>query len=879
MMSARRLIMGLVPAVCVLAGILALTSAPAQAAGLGEIGSFGPKGPGSSNFAKPESVAVEQSNGDVYVLDAGTEAIYKFNGKGEEATFSSTGAHEIKEVSVDGKGASQIAVDSSSGPDKGDIYVATGERVLIFNSAGEELKPLIEGEEPLGVAVDPSGAVYVAFGRTHSGYVEPQQIRKYTPVTNPVTAADHTCSLSTVEKNRDIAADDPEGYIYEVDSSPGLFRFEASKCGPERTKLHEGEAGMPVVDAAFEGNTLAVDPASGDVYVNRLSGHIAVYTPAGGLVEEFGSLTESSYGVAVSDASAYKGDVYVPAGEEGSKVIIFGSVKRYPLDVHITPPSGGTVECEVKDGTPEPCAPEYDEGEVVTLVETPAFNYTFKDWSEACSGTGPTCVVTMTGPMSVTAEFALSLVKKYPLEVHVMPPGGGTVDCRVEGGAPKACAPEYDEGTEVELVEAPSQGYTFAGWSEACSGAGAKCVVRMTGPVSVTATFVLTAYALEVHVTPSGGGTVECRVDGGSTGSCASNYPEGTKVELVEAPGKGYAFAGWSEACSEAGAGETCVVVMTGPKSVTALFATAAPAVSDEAVSKVTATSATFSAQIDPEHLLTAYHFEYDTTPYTTSAQHGTSLPVPGESIGEGLGDLAVSEESQALRSDMTYHYRVVAVNAFGVTDGPEHTFTTQTAGEEFTLPDGREYEMVSPPNKHAAVIQAITENYGTIQAAEDGGAIAYAAQTPIVSDPPSNLLDNAEVLSVRGPAGWSSLDIGPSIERVSGEETGDPDAYKVFSPDLSLGLVEPSDVTLLSSEASEYTPYLRVSASCETTPEKCYLPLVTAMNIPPGTKFGGEAPREPVWGSRIRGRIVRSPSHRPLIPHTADAVTDRQAE
>ena len=41
-------------------------------------------------------------------------------------------------------------------------------------------------------------------------------------------------------------------------------------------------------------------------------------------------------------------------------------------------------------------------------------------------------------------------------------------------------------------------------------------------------------------------------------------------------------------------------------------------------------------------------------------------------------------------------------------TDGPEHAFTTQATGSAFVLPDGRAWEMVSPPNKNGAVLEAI---------------------------------------------------------------------------------------------------------------------------------------------------------------------------
>ena len=72
-------------------------------------------------------------------------------------------------------------------------------------------------------------------------------------------------------------------------------------------------------------------------------------------------------------------------------------------------------------------------------------------------------------------------------------------------------------------------------------------------------------------VTPIGSGTVKssnvtginCRSD------CTETYATGAVVELTAAPVSGWAFAGWSGACSGAG---TCTVSMTAAKNVTATF-------------------------------------------------------------------------------------------------------------------------------------------------------------------------------------------------------------------------------------------------------------------------------------------------------------------
>ena len=273
--------------------------------------------------------------------------------------------------------------------------------------------------------------------------------------------------------------------------------------------------------------------------------------------------------------------------------------------------------------------------------------------------------------------------------------------------------------------------------------------------------------------------------------------------------------------------------------SATVQFTTGAtpPTVSGEAVSDVAATSATFSAQVNPQHLDTTYHFEYDTAPYTSSAEHGTRLPEPDADIGAGVSAITVSQHSQDLEPHTTYHYRLVATNSVETTDGAEGTFTTQTTGGALVLPDGRQWEMVSPPNKGGAQIAALgTSAQGDVeQAAADGSAFTWDANTAISSEAEGNLsFETSQVYSARGVDGWSSRDIAPPHEESTGVTVGSGTEYKFFSSDLSLGLVQEKGAMPLSPLATEKTLYLRDDAGSS------YLPLVTPTNVMTGNKFDG---------------------------------------
>jgi DNA-binding beta-propeller fold protein YncE len=267
-------------------------------------------------------------------------------------------------------------------------------------------------------------------------------------------------------------------------------------------------------------------------------------------------------------------------------------------------------------------------------------------------------------------------------------------------------------------------------------------------------------------------------------------------------------------------------------------------AVDNESFVDVTSTGATLLAQVNPRGTDTTYRFEYGTT-----VAYGASVPIPPGDIGAGSTDVEVQAHLQALSPATAYHVRVAASDATGTTFGPDETFTTQPTGGKFTLPDGRGWELVSPPDKHGANLASV---FGA-QAASSGDAVAYPASGPTEAEPPG-YGSNVQVLSVRSEKGWQTRDITPphaSAAGLGGEYAG-------FSEDLSDASVEPGGSFLaLSPEASERTPYLRSNfpsgnpaALCAGA---CYRPLVTgapgSANVPSGVRFGEEHRCEPPRG------------------------------
>lgn len=254
-----------------------------------------------------------------------------------------------------------------------------------------------------------------------------------------------------------------------------------------------------------------------------------------------------------------------------------------------------------------------------------------------------------------------------------------------------------------------------------------------------------------------------------------------------------------------------------------------------ESVTAVTAESATLQAELDPFAAAAVWWVEYGAT-----ESYGASTPV--QSLASGSSPLSASTFISGLAPAEVYHYRFVARDERNGTTylayGEDRTFTTQPSGLAFYLPDGRAWELVSPPTKVGHVVSPYE---GIVEAADGGDALTYLSSEPIGSDPQGNrTFEFSQVMARHGEGGWSSEDMTTSYGTVESPKVGEGFEYRLFSPDLATSLVEPSDGLALSVEASERTPYLRDDA----VQPPSYRPLVTGKegyaDVPVGTEFGG---------------------------------------
>jgi DNA-binding beta-propeller fold protein YncE len=324
--------------------------------------------------------------------------------------------------------------------------------------------------------------------------------------------------------------------------------------------------------------------------------------------------------------------------------------------------------------------------------------------------------------------------------------------------------------------------------------------------------------------------------------------------ELIQSFGAGHLGAGKGITADAAHKQILAADASTGTIQIFGLEAAGAPTVDGLGASGTTATATTLNALIDPHGAETEYAFRYSTGPVPRQAEACAS-PCVQVTIGKlpaSFGHQGVTAPLEGLAPSTVYHYRVWAKNGAGLaeaeaeTEGGELTFKTQRSVLGETLPDGRQWELVSPPKKNGAAIQVMPNEGGVDEASEDGSKVTYVSEGGFAteSEPEGNRApDVTQILSKRSTAGWSTADIDTPHDEAEGVVPGTQE-YRIFSEDLAFGIVNPFGSSLtesppLSSEASERTPYLRNNETCEADHASCFTPLVAPYDVKAGTQFG----------------------------------------
>ena len=376
MMRVHRLLRAGLVTLCVLGGGLALCSPVALAGeGLGITATFGAAGSGNGQFKEPDGVAVNQTSGDVYVVDRGNNRVERFSAAGSyEAQFNGT---EIDGVPAGAGHEAPAKFSEPSGiatdPTNGDVYVIdSGHNVIDkFSAAGSYISQLSGFSDRLAaVAVDGSGNLWVYLehqvGYTCGSY------RGTNPKTEgALTEFSETGTVVTPQFYTNRCATPVMGH----DSLDGVY------VGAGGGSLVKWVGGTEVGFVGFlgtESDGLTFDLATNDLYVDGETS-IAQYAPFG---EPFGepplyvsgvrssmvagsgiAVNSTSHDVYVADSSKNLVDVFAlgpfpnnepktEAGEvKGPVVTLKGELRGGELGYYFTYNDNGS--CEGAGQTPE----------------------------------------------------------------------------------------------------------------------------------------------------------------------------------------------------------------------------------------------------------------------------------------------------------------------------------------------------------------------------------------------------------------------------------------------------------------------------------------------------------------------------------------------
>ena len=232
-------------------------------------------------FGQDEGLAVQQGSGDLLVIDKAAGTLSRFTPNGEADPFAALETNTIDAKRGPGSkpcaeepsscdetpqhGLSfgsaqevQVAVDESGSATDGNIYLTqAGQHLVdIFAADGHYLGQLTKSGatnlgEACGVAVDPSGAVYV-------GDYTNNKVHKYVRAANPPLNTSNTANFS-VEHPCTLAAG--------VGPSAGAL-FAATYNGPV-TKLDSASGAVRYVLAPGPVTAVSVDGRTGDVLLAK----------------------------------------------------------------------------------------------------------------------------------------------------------------------------------------------------------------------------------------------------------------------------------------------------------------------------------------------------------------------------------------------------------------------------------------------------------------------------------------------------------------------------------------------------------------------------------------------------------------------------------
>jgi hypothetical protein len=709
----RRTSLAVLAAFGVLAGGLAFGAPVFAAEGLGVTGTFGSASSSTTDpepLSSPAGVAVNETSGDVYVVDRGNNRVEYFTatgsylGKfdGSDNPAFPAGFSEPQDIAVDnacfyeGKSGAECA---SSHPSNGDVYVADLEHRVIdkFTATGSfvsDLGGFVPQElgglgEVMGVAVDSSGNLWV--------YSEPRS----GTVSEFSEAGALLKQFDTGNRASFNLVNDP----LAVDSADNTYLTSNCGCLGKYNAAGEQQAASETETIGAQGG-LAVDLATNDLYVaqgSTLTKYGPFGEPFGAPIRQVANVAAESGGVAVNSTSHM---VYVADLVAGDVTIVAPGA---------TPPVPNTDAASAVAHHTATLNGDLNPGGVAGGV---AFYFSY-DQGASCTGPGSSTTPLDDGGANATGSSdvpestqiaGLQPAKQYSacfVAENSFGPSYGPAVTFITGSPTAVAAPliesesatgvtPFDAGLEARLAtENAATTYQFEyATNEALTGATVVGAGRLPGD-------------LEEHTA----GPAD--IGGGL------------------APGTVYYYR--LVATNASGTTTGNVEHFTTPTAEN-------PGVEGESSSAIAQSTATLTGAVNPVfQAVTACEWQYVTeavfnaTGFTGTPTTAQCAPSAGE-LGQGDSGVPVSANLTGLAANTTYYYRLLASNATGTTEGaPEHFLT---------LPN--------PPVALTGEASAVTADSATIGGSVNPGSSGpnsdttyyfqygtdtrYSTQTPLVA-------------------------------------------------------------------------------------------------------------------------------------------------
>jgi DNA-binding beta-propeller fold protein YncE len=618
-------------------------------------------------FSNPQGVAVDSSNGDLYVDDESQVDVFSPTGEFIHALTGVVFSNLPLGIAVDGAGGEVYVADP--GAAVLDVFNAsTG--VLLYELSGT---PSLRFGAPQGVGVDEaSGNVYVSdvgakvvdvFGRVQALAV-------------PHTAAPTNITATSVSLNGDL---NPNGGAVSY-----FFRYgKGTSCLGSQTATGSAAGTNDIAEqATLEG----LEPDT--EYAFCLYSVVGQTTRAGSVVtfktKAMAPTVSGEVASGITQTDATLRAEINPNDQATTYQFQLGRSAAYGVAV---PASAASVGAGFGD---QAVSNDIGGGLLADTI------YHFRVVAENASGEttyGPDRTF-VTQPANPTTGGTASLTQASVLLSGAFNPGGVDTHYYFQygvGGANveywQGQTPSIDAGSGTSAVEpsvelAGLQALTTyhyrlvvvnasgASYGQFHEFATLPAPAEALGPVILTTNSAL----IEVGVTPVPGTSYAIEYGPGTSYGLSLPVPageagSGSQLASVELTGLNpYEIYHYRlNAISVAG-------TSYGPDQQF-LTESLAPEVSSAGAQSVGETSATLTGAVNPRGINTTYYFQYG-----TSESYGASVPLASAYAGAGTTAVSESASIVALAPASTYHFRIVASSRGGTVYGADQTFTTAAA-------------------------------------------------------------------------------------------------------------------------------------------------------------------------------------------------------